>query len=89
MKIEGKNPILEALKSDATIDNLLVEKGCNHEIIARARNKGVKIQYVDKRTLELSPARQSSGFMPRSPISSTPLERLDRKKERHFCILEK
>ncbi|MDD3831146.1 MAG: 23S rRNA (guanosine(2251)-2'-O)-methyltransferase RlmB [Clostridia bacterium] len=52
MKIEGKNPILEALKTGATIDKLLVEKGTNHDIISKARKCGVKVQFVDKFLLD-------------------------------------
>ncbi len=53
MKIEGKNCILEALRSDTvSVNTLLVEKGTNHSIIRIAREKGVKVQFVDKAILD-------------------------------------
>ncbi len=52
MKIEGKNAVSEALKSNSTIDTLIVEKGQTGEIVARARKLNIKIQEVDKRTLD-------------------------------------
>ncbi|MBQ2805325.1 MAG: 23S rRNA (guanosine(2251)-2'-O)-methyltransferase RlmB [Clostridia bacterium] len=53
MKIEGKNCILEALRSDTvSVNTLLVEKGANHSIIRIAREKGVKVQFVDKAILD-------------------------------------
>lgn len=58
-QIEGRNPILEALKSDRTIDKLLIAKGSRegsiNEIIGRAKERGIVIQEVDRRRLnELS-----------------------------------
>lgn len=52
MKIEGRNCVLEALRSGATINTLLCEKGKNDSITALARQNGVKIQYVDKAVLD-------------------------------------
>lgn len=53
MKIEGRNCVLEALKSDdVTVNNLICEKGTQNSITALARSKGVKISYVDKQVLE-------------------------------------
>ncbi|MBR2966774.1 MAG: 23S rRNA (guanosine(2251)-2'-O)-methyltransferase RlmB [Clostridia bacterium] len=53
MKIEGKNCILEALRSDTvSVNTLLVDKGANHSIIRIAREKGVKVQFVDKAILD-------------------------------------
>lgn len=52
MKIEGKNAVLEALKSDITVDALLVLKGTNHSIISLAREQGVKVQFVDRIVLD-------------------------------------
>lgn len=53
MKIEGRNAVLETLRGEnTTIDLLMVEKGINHEIVALARQRGVKLQFVDKYILD-------------------------------------
>lgn len=53
MKIEGKNSVLEALKSNATtVNSLMCEKGCTSNIVALAKSKGVKITFVDKSVLD-------------------------------------
>lgn len=53
MKIEGRNCVLEALRSEtATVNTLVCEKGKNDSITALARKCGVKIQYVDKSVLD-------------------------------------
>jgi len=64
MQAEGKNAVLEALKSDVTVDALLVEKGKDHQLIALARQKGVKIQFVDKGALDrISVTKSHQGFI--------------------------
>lgn len=53
MKIEGRNSVYEALNSDnVTVNSLVCEKGNNGSIVALARNKGVKITFVDKPVLD-------------------------------------
>ena len=53
MKIEGRNSVVEALKSDTlTVNSLMVEKGSANSIIALARERGVKITYVDRSVLD-------------------------------------
>ena len=53
MKIEGRNSVVEALRSDSfTVNSLMVEKGSANSITALAREKGVKITYVDKAVLD-------------------------------------
>ena len=53
MKIEGRNSVYEALKSDdITVNSLMVEKGMANSIIALARGKGVKVSFVDKSVLD-------------------------------------
>lgn len=53
MKIEGRNSVAEALKSETlTVNSLMVEKGSANSIIAFAREQGVKISYVDKSVLD-------------------------------------
>lgn len=66
--IEGKNPVLEALKSDRTIEKLLVAKGSKEgsmrEIIARAREKKIVIQEVDRVRLdEISNSKVHQGVI--------------------------
>lgn len=53
MKIEGKNCVLEALRSDdVTVNSLMCEKGDNSKIVALAKSKGVKISFVEKSVLD-------------------------------------
>lgn len=53
MKIEGKNSVYEALKSDdITVNSLMVEKGANSSIVALARQRGVKVTFVDRSVLD-------------------------------------
>ena len=55
MKIEGRNSVLEALKSDTvTVNTLMCEKGTANTIVALARQKGVKISFVDRSILDKS-----------------------------------
>ena len=55
MKIEGRNSVYEALKSDdITVNSLMVEKGAANSIVALARQKGVKVSFVDKSVLDKS-----------------------------------
>lgn len=64
MNVEGKNAVMEALKSDVTVDAVMVEKGQNHQIIALARQKGVKLQYLDKAAMDrISVTKKHQGFI--------------------------
>ncbi len=55
-KIEGRNPVLEALKSGRSINKLFISKGDKegsiHQIIALGKEKGVVIQEVDRSRLD-------------------------------------
>jgi 23S rRNA (guanosine2251-2'-O)-methyltransferase len=55
-RIEGKNPVLEALKSGRTIEKLLIARGSTEgsirEIIKRARDSRIIIQEVDRQRLD-------------------------------------
>lgn len=55
-KLEGRNPVLEALKSNREINKILVAKGDREgsikQIIALAREKGVIVQEVDRSKLD-------------------------------------
>ncbi len=55
MKTEGRNPVFELLKTDKTIDKILLEKnpqGSLNKIFAEARRLGVRVQVVDRRVLD-------------------------------------
>lgn len=56
MKIEGKNPVRELLKTDETIEKLMIANGTTDPEIRKfqqiARDKGIKVEFVDKRALD-------------------------------------
>lgn len=53
MKIEGRNSVVEALRSKTlTVNSLMVEKGASNSVTALARKQGVKITFVDKSVLD-------------------------------------
>lgn len=56
MKIEGKNAVLEALRSELNIDSLLVLKGESSAITKLAKENGVKFSFVDKEVLDKNSA---------------------------------
>jgi 23S rRNA (guanosine2251-2'-O)-methyltransferase len=55
-KIQGRNPVMEALRSEREIDKILIAKGAQqgsiHKIIGMAKDKGIPIQYVEKQKLD-------------------------------------
>lgn len=55
-QIEGRNPVLEALRAQREIDKIMVTKGERQgsvrEIIALAREQRVIVQEVDRRKLD-------------------------------------
>ncbi len=55
MKTEGRNAVIELLKTDKNIDKLLLEKGAQGSlglIFAQARKKNIRVQFVDKQVLD-------------------------------------
>lgn len=67
-RLEGRNPILEALKSGRTIEKLYIAKGTREgslrQIIAMARDKGIIINEVDKVKLDsMSETRSHQGVI--------------------------
>lgn len=55
MKTEGRNAVLELLKTDKTIDKLYLEKGAQGSlgrIFAEARRKNLRVQFVEKKALD-------------------------------------
>ncbi|MGE5631550.1 MAG: 23S rRNA (guanosine(2251)-2'-O)-methyltransferase RlmB [Caulobacteraceae bacterium] len=66
--IEGRNPVLEALKSGREIDKLFVQKGVGQgsirQIIAIAREKNILIKEVDRAKLDgLSTTKNHQGVI--------------------------
>lgn len=55
MKTEGRNAVLELLKTDKTIEKILLEKGGQGslgKIFAEARKKNLRVQFVDRAVLD-------------------------------------
>jgi 23S rRNA (guanosine2251-2'-O)-methyltransferase len=56
LKVEGRNAVAEAIASDATVDRLAVARGLTdpaaNRIIAAAREKGIKIQFLYRAVLD-------------------------------------
>ncbi|SKC87604.1 23S rRNA (guanosine(2251)-2'-O)-methyltransferase RlmB [Maledivibacter halophilus] len=66
--IEGRNPVIEALKAERDIDKILVSKGNKEgsikKIISIAKEKKILIQYVDRNKLnQLSESRAHQGVI--------------------------
>ena len=55
MKTEGRNAVIELLKTDKNIDKILIEKGGQGTlglIFAEARKRNVRVQFVDRKVLD-------------------------------------
>ena len=55
MKTEGRNAVIELLKTDKNIEKILLEKGAQGSlglIFAQARKKDIRVQFVDKKVLD-------------------------------------
>ena len=55
MKTYGRNAVLELLKTDKTIEKILIEKGAQGtlgKIFAEARQKNVRVQFAEKAALD-------------------------------------
>lgn len=67
-KIEGRNPVLEALKAEREIDKILIAKGAEQgsvqKIIGAAKDRGIPIQYVERQKLDqLSESHSHQGII--------------------------
>jgi len=55
-KLEGRNPVMEALKANRTINKVLIAKGDREgsikQIVALAREKGIVVQEVERSALD-------------------------------------
>lgn len=69
MKTEGRNPLLELLKTDRAIDKVLIEKGAESSgsggsIFRKIREKGIKYQFVPKDVINAeSETKNHQGFI--------------------------
>lgn len=66
--IEGRNPVMEALKSEREIDKILISKGNKEgsikKIVGMAKDAGIPIQYVDKNKLnQISTSHSHQGVI--------------------------
>jgi len=67
-KIEGRNPVIEALRSGRPIDKILVQTGEKHgsviKILALAKEKKIAVSYADKAKLDkISSAHSHQGVI--------------------------
>jgi len=96
-RLEGRNPVLEALKSNRTINKILVAKGEKHgsirEILRLAKEKGLIVQEVDRKKLDgLAESGSHQGVMayvsPQAYVELEDiLERAQEKGEAPFIVL--
>ncbi|OPJ54914.1 23S rRNA (guanosine(2251)-2'-O)-methyltransferase RlmB [Alkalithermobacter paradoxus] len=68
IKIEGRNPVIEALKSDRYIDKIMIASGAKegsiNKIIRMAKDKGIIVQEVDRKKLdEISESHSHQGVI--------------------------
>ncbi len=68
MKIEGRNAVLELLKTDKTIDKILVMNGMrdndSRSVLNAIRQKGCKFQFVEKAIMDKeTETRRHQGFI--------------------------
>ncbi|NLM03519.1 MAG: 23S rRNA (guanosine(2251)-2'-O)-methyltransferase RlmB [Clostridiales bacterium] len=66
--IEGRNPVIEALKAEREIDKLIIAKGARegsiNKIVAMAKEQKIIIQYVDRQKLnEISKTNNHQGVI--------------------------
>lgn len=67
-KIEGRNPVLEALRADREMDKILIAKGAAQgsiqKIIGMAKDRGIPVQYVEKQKIDqLSTSHAHQGII--------------------------
>ena len=67
MKTEGRNAVIELLKTDKNIEKIMLEKdpqGSLKSIFAEARKKNIRVQFVDRRALDkLSEDKRHQGVI--------------------------
>lgn len=92
MKTEGRNAVLELLKTEKTIDKLYLEKGAQGtlgRIFAEARKKGLRVQFVEKKVLDkLSETGRHQGVIAETTdFVYTELEELVSDRTEDFLVL--
>ncbi|MCW2277834.1 23S rRNA (guanosine(2251)-2'-O)-methyltransferase RlmB [Heliophilum fasciatum] len=95
--LEGRHPVLAALKAGRPVNRLFVAKGVQEgsmrEILAVARDKGIPITEVDRRALDAqAPSRGHQGVMAQvAPVPyvevETILERAQSRGEAPFVLI--
>ncbi len=67
MKTEGRNAVTELLKTDKTVDKILMEEGAENSlgrIFAMARKKNIRVQFVSRAALDReSTAKRHQGVI--------------------------
>lgn len=97
LQLEGRNPVLEALNHDKTIDKIIVKKGevegTLKVIVAKAIEKGIVVQEVDKFKMEqISRSHNNQGIIALCPAKeyvevSDILQIAREKNEQAFVII--
>ena len=96
-KIEGRNPVLEALKSGRQIDKIYIKKGeiqgSAKKIFALARANKIIISEVDKQKLDMmSETKSHQGVIAIAPVKDYAsvdeiLAAADKKQKPHFIVI--
>lgn len=96
-KIEGRNPVLEALKSGRQIDKIYIKKGdiqgSAKKIFALAKAKKIIISEVDRQKLDMmSETKAHQGVIAIAPVKDYAsvddiLAAADKKQKPHFIII--
>lgn len=96
-KLEGRNPVSEALKSNRSINKILISKGDREgsirQIVALAREKGIVVQEVEKSVLDnISSTHSHQGVIAYAAIKEYVdvediLEAAEKKGEPPFIII--
>ena len=95
MIVEGINVVRELIKADKRIDKVIVEKSENKDLVKltdMARSKGVKVEIVDKQTLERINKGKTQGilaFIPNFKYSDVEdiLFVAEQKNEKPFIVI--
>lgn len=94
MKTEGRNAVIELLKTDKNIEKIMLEKdpqGSLKSIFAEARKKNIRVQFVDRRALDkLSEDKRHQGVIAfTSEFTYSSLDEIitSRKENNGFIVL--
>ena len=94
MKTEGRNAVIELLKTDKNIEKIMLEKdpqGSLKSIFAEARKKNIRVQFVDRRALDkLSEDKRHQGVIAfTSDFTYSSLDEIisSRKENNGFIVL--